>query len=221
MSAGERGERGETYGFLSHWWASYIENAVPPIRPADPKKSNILRGRLKCPSASGSLAADESDTKPWPSGQCSGGVSPTWAEPVDDGVPPGVCVVIRFSDAEDDSGDDGRSKFVGRLSCGGIGGKSPVAPLPEPDAPDACVVIRFSAAEDDSGSDARYNHAHLSAGLSCGGVGDNDAGGKFPVAPLPEPDAPDACVVMRLSDAGDESGGSGHNNHAHRDISVG
>ena len=72
-----------------------------------------------------------------------------WAEPVDDGVvTPDTSVVRRFSDAEDDSGDDGRSKFVGRLFCGGIlgirnddsGAKSPVAPLPEPDAPDACVV---------------------------------------------------------------------------------
>ena len=72
-----------------------------------------------------------------------------WAEPVDDGVvTPDTSVVRRFSDAEDDSGDDGRYKFVGRLFCGGIlgirnddsGAKSPVAPLPEPDAPDACVV---------------------------------------------------------------------------------
>ena len=73
-----------------------------------------------------------------------------------------------------ESGHNNQSHFdmsVGR-SCGGIGdddpgGKSPVAPFPEPGAFDACVVIRFAAAEGDSG-------------------------GKSSVAPLPEPDAPNA-----------------------------
>ena len=200
-------------------WTSYIETAVLPIRPATPIESNILRGRLKCPSASLKLGLD---------GQGDDGLRGPkwWTEPVDDGdVTPNACVVIGLSDAEDDSGDDGRSKFVGRLSYGGIrdddsGSKSPVAPLPKPDAPDACVMIRSSAVEGDSG-DSRYNHAHLSVGLSCGGTRGDDSASRSPVAPLPEPDAPDACVVMRLSAAGDESGGSGHNNHAHLDISVG
>ena len=188
------------------------------VTPKGPKKGTIL-----CVSDSlrGWLTSGAANVS---AGEIGGGVSSRWDKFGDDNVvAPEACDATRSEDEAEDTGDDGRSNpsFVGRLSCGGIGGKSPVAPLPEPDAPDACVVIRFSAAEDDSGSDARYNHAHLSAGLSCGGIGDNDSGGKFPVAPLPEPDAPDACVVMRLSDAGDESGGSGHNNHAHRDMSVG
>ena len=57
------------------------------------------------------------------------------------------------------------------------------------------------------GGDPPYNHAHLSLGLSCGGIRDDDSGGKSSVAPLPEPDASDACVVMRFSAAEDDSGG--------------
>ena len=179
----------------------------------------ILRGRLKCPSTSLKLGLD---------GQGDDGLRGPkwWTELVDeDDVSPNACVVIGLSDAEDDPGDDGRSKFVGRLSCGCIrnddsGSKSPVAPLPKPDAPDACVMIRSSAVEGDSG-DSRYNHAHLSVGLSCGGIRSDDPAGRSPVAPLPEPDTTDACVVMRLSAAGDESGESGHSSHAHRDVSVG
>ena len=54
---------------------------------------------------------------------------------------PDACVVIRFSDAEENSGDDGRSTFGELLSADAAG---------------------------DSVGDAPYNHAHLSFGLSCG-----------------------------------------------------
>ena len=108
---------------------------------------------------------------------------------------PDACVVIRFAAAEDDSG-----------------GKSSVAPLP---APGVCVVIGLSSAEGDPGSDPRYNHAHLSLGLPCGGIPDDDSGDESPVAPLPEPDAPDACVVIRSSAAEDDLGESGPNQSHH------
>jgi hypothetical protein len=171
MSAGERGERGETYGCLVHWWIPYARAAAPLITPITPEETNIL-----CLSESLINRLAPGAAEPWRNGSSRSPEDDEILVSENDDDPHSTWAgIMRFAGGEGDSGHPcpGITRFAGGETGSGHSG------VP---------------AGDGGPESASFNHAQIGS-ESCGGIGNGDFGGKLPpVAPLSEPGA-------RFSDA--------------------